>query len=83
MSQIKIETIRAAKQKAEELVISFKSTLYHLSDNEGSTKAAKRCALITVDKIMDVLKVESNYIANDTGFSQIPFWTQVKQELLK
>lgn len=44
--------------------------------------AAKRCALIAVDEIIEVLENDENiYLLGDSSY--IDFWNEVKQEIEK
>ena len=61
------------KEKAEELINKYILNTpvgFHFDD-------AKKCALIAVDEIVEVL-----YNANDTD-EEYGYWTDVKQELIQ
>lgn len=64
------------KEKAEELIFKFKNS----QDSDGyndvrDIEAAKRCALIAVDEIMDALEKNGSW--------NYDYWKQVKQEIEK
>ena len=63
------------KQKAEQLVDKyFNEIMSFLSDNMKKNNA-KKCALIAVDEIIEVLSMDVNPLVN--------YWFQVKQEIEK
>jgi hypothetical protein len=63
------------KEKAEELVSKFRGTFFRsMSDVD-----AKRCALIAVDEILDVITGIYDY-----DFEVLnPYWKEVKKEIEK
>ena len=64
------------KEKARELVEKYDLTLTYLE----SKSKAKRCALIAVDEITEVLENDENvYLLGDSSY--IDFWNEVKQEI--
>lgn len=68
--------MNSPKEKAIELCDKF-------DDITNSTLcAAKRCALIAIDEITEVLENDKNvYLLGDSSY--IDFWNEVKQEIEK
>jgi hypothetical protein len=70
------------KEKAKQLV--EKMIIYHSPDDKDY-EAAKDCALIAVDEILEFMEVDD--FDSDTCYwanhSQMKYWTEVKQEIEK
>lgn len=76
-----------AKEKAAELVAKYRPLVTTWDcywdaprDDKEILKDAKKCALIAVDEMMQVLKILFYGIEN---VSLIDYWNQVKQEIEK
>jgi hypothetical protein len=66
------------KEKAEELVDNFIDKMFHLRDGYNASEvfdAAKQCALIAVNLLMEEAYRQHDY----EGF--ISYWKEVKQEI--
>ena len=66
------------KEKAEELVDNFIDKMFHLRDGYNASEvfdAAKQCALIAVNLLMEEAYRQHDY----EGF--IAYWKEVKQEI--
>lgn len=64
------------KEKAEELVDTFKHPVRWKMGQQDIVDRAKQCALITVDEVL--------YYATRHGFiSLVQYWNEVKQEIEK
>jgi hypothetical protein len=70
------------KEKAEELIMKFKSGESQDGYNDvRDIHAAIRCALIAVDEILSDYK---NYLLHaNTEYKGLMYWKEVKQELEK
>lgn len=81
------------KEKAEEVVIKMYQPLptskeaekgkEHLYYNQYN--AAKHCALIAVDEIMEFMKMDDEYTetASNANSKWVNYWLQVKEEINK
>jgi hypothetical protein len=75
MGNIKTSNKMTPKEKAKELVYKFDDTI------EFSTpqRFAKKCALITVDEILNTIE----YSSQADELSKISYWEEVKNEINK
>lgn len=70
-----------AVEKAQELVNKMYDEMFYYKDGYSSSDAigaAKKCALIAVDEILDVI---STVYEHDWNILY-PYWNQVKQEII-
>ncbi|HAF27725.1 MAG TPA: hypothetical protein DCG75_01635 [Bacteroidales bacterium] len=78
------------KEKAKELVDKF----YEYSDGTGSCERfyddlavenAKKCAIIMVDEIIEIVNVGINWISYETTIENKPmqYWLEIKDEINK
>lgn len=71
------------RDKARELVNSF--IKYSESGIDNSVKTlksnAKKCALIAVDEIIDVLDADSWGLEMDKAFDKYYYWKDVREEI--
>jgi hypothetical protein len=78
----------SAKEKAEELVDSYRNILMNEDTECGNeilcTVIAKKCALIALDEIIEATKVSTyNGKENSIGWNFDLYWNQVKDEIEK
>ncbi len=67
------------EKKAEELVESYYSTIMSFLSDNMKWENSKKCALITVDEILNVIK---EYTIEPIIFD-IDYWQEVKKEIEK
>lgn len=67
------------KKKAEELVESYYSTIMSFLSDNMKWENSKKCALITVDEILNVI---NEYTIEPIIFD-IDYWQEVKKEIEK
>jgi len=67
------------EKKAEELVESYYSTIMSFLSDNMKWENSKKCALITVDEILNVIK---EYTIEPIIFD-INYWQEVKKEIEK
>jgi len=67
------------EKKAEELVESYYSTIMSFLSDNMKWENSKKCALITVDEILNVVK---EYTIEPIIFD-INYWQEVKKEIEK
>jgi len=67
------------EKKAEELVESYYSTIMSFLSDNMKWENSKKCALITVDEILNVVK---EYTIEPIIFD-IDYWQEVKKEIEK
>lgn len=76
-------TKQTPKEKAEELVLEFEN----YSDSADERGFAKRCALMTIDKIIKYGNLEpqlKRHIGNvEPSIIHIEYWFKVKEEIKK
>ena len=76
------------QEKAEELVYKMYDKMFYYRDGYNSSDAigaAKQCALIAVDEIIEQWQYIHAYIANGMGDlnHNLKYWYEVKEELTK
>jgi hypothetical protein len=76
------------QEKAEELVYKMYDKMFYYRDGYNSSDvigAAKQCALIAVDEIIEQWQYIDAYIANGMGelSPNLKYWYEVKHELTK
>ena len=69
------------KEKADELV--NKMWIYAIPNADGSWGNAKKCALIAVDEILELLEDNGLLIAEYHDKYTMEYWLEVKQEIEK
>ena len=69
-----------AKQKAEELVDTYRNAIISFLSDNMKHQNAKTCAIITVNKILEALELAK--ISSFDGWGKEE-WEEVKVELLK
>ncbi len=70
------------KEQAKELVNKFYVILMKKNyPNVAQMDAAKECALIAIDEILDLNKIAS--LRRDVVYMELEFWLEVKQEIEK
>lgn len=75
-----------AKEKAEELVDTYRNAIMSFLSDNMKHQNAKTCAIITVDKIINELKEICEYKSYDpfeAPVFQLEYYKEVKAELLK
>ena len=80
--------MKTAVEKAEELVYKMYDKMFYYRDGYNSSDAigaAKQCAVIAVDEIIDQWELIHAYIANGMGelSPNLKYWYEVKDELTK
>jgi hypothetical protein len=65
---------QSPKEKAKELVDKFRNEILSFLGDKMKDKNAKRCALISVDEILNINSV-------DKDFSLSHYWLDVKEEI--
>jgi hypothetical protein len=72
------------KEKAEELIDKFENYSFMDIDKRiSSFNSAKRCALIAVDEICEILEDNGFTFIEYHDRTTIEYWLQVKQEIEK
>jgi len=68
------------QEKAQELVDK-----YRMYTEFSSIHAAKQCALIAVDEIMEFMRMDDEYTetASNANSKWVNYWIEVKQEIKK
>ena len=77
-----------AVEKAHELVYKMYDEMFYYKDGYSSSDAigaAKKCALIAVDEVIEQWQYIHSYIANGMGelSPNLRYWEEVKQEIPK
>jgi hypothetical protein len=76
----KTRTMKTAVEKAEWL---FNEYYQKVADSSSPTELAKKCALIAVDEIIELLEDNGLTFTEYQDRTTIEYWLQVKQELNK
>jgi hypothetical protein len=69
------------KEKAEQLVDSFRNQIVTYLNDFMSIRNAKRCALICVDEIIDILELNGFSLQEYHDKGTLEYWLHVKDEI--
>ena len=82
--------ILTPKEKAKELCLKFQHKLFiNISDKEENANYvhndSKQCALISVDEIMEFMKMDDEYTETSSNANSkwVYYWKEVKKEIEK
>jgi len=73
------------KEKANKLRYQFESAMQDADMRGHYNQAAKGCALIAVDEIMEFMKMDDEYTetASNANSKWVDYWEEVKTEIEK
>lgn len=72
--------MNSPKEKAKELVEKYDCINFEISAYKNWVEAAKQCALIAVDEILEIINETMILVDIESDYD---YWQEVKQEILK
>jgi hypothetical protein len=70
------------KEKAKQLVDSFRNQIVTYLNDFMSIRNAKMCALVAVDEIIDILELNGFTLQEYHDKATLEYWFHVKDEIL-
>jgi hypothetical protein len=69
------------EEKAKELFNKFRNEILSFLGDKMKDKNAKRCALIAVDEIIDILEINGFTLQEYHDKGTLEYWIHVKEEI--